>query len=67
MEEMTDIHSCSYYCTRPPCVLAQRNELRDKLLAEREACADVVEQAGIEGHGTLAAAAMIRARGKTDV
>ncbi len=32
--------------------------------AEREACADVVEQAGIEGHGTLAAAAMIRARGK---
>lgn len=31
--------------------------------AEREACANVVEQAGIEGHGTLAAAAMIRARG----
>jgi hypothetical protein len=25
-----DIHSCSYYCTRPACVLAQRNELRDK-------------------------------------
>lgn len=28
---MTDIHSCSYYCNRPECVLAQRNELRDKL------------------------------------
>jgi hypothetical protein len=24
-----DIHSCSYYCTRPACVLAQRNEMRD--------------------------------------
>jgi hypothetical protein len=31
---MTDIHSCSYYCTRPACVLAQRDELRDKLQAE---------------------------------
>ena len=28
---MSDIHSCSYYCTRPACVLAQRDELRDKL------------------------------------
>lgn len=24
-----DIHSCSYFCTRPACVLAQRDELRD--------------------------------------
>ena len=31
---MSDIHSCSYYCTRPACVLRQRDELRDKLLAE---------------------------------
>ena len=29
---------------------------------EREACAKVVEQAGSDGYGTLAAAAMIRAR-----
>jgi hypothetical protein len=28
---MTDIHSCSYYCDRPKCVKAQRDELRDKL------------------------------------
>jgi hypothetical protein len=27
----TDIHSCGYYCDRPPCIQAQRNELRDKL------------------------------------
>lgn len=32
------------------------------IAAEREACANVVEQAGIDGYGTLAAAAMIRAR-----
>ena len=30
--------------------------------AEREACALAVEQAGIDGYGTLAAAAAIRAR-----
>jgi hypothetical protein len=31
------IHTCSYHCLRPPCVLAQRNELRDRLeAAERE-------------------------------
>lgn len=31
---------------------------------EREACAKVCEQAGVDGYGTLAAAAMIRARGE---
>ena len=25
------IHSCSYYCHKPECIKAQRNELRDKL------------------------------------
>lgn len=25
------IHTCSYYCERPECVLAQRDELRQKL------------------------------------
>jgi hypothetical protein len=29
-----DIHSCGYYCNRPACIEAQRNELRDKLFAE---------------------------------
>jgi hypothetical protein len=33
--------------------------------AEREECALAVEQAGIDGYGTLAAAAMIRARGQS--
>jgi hypothetical protein len=27
----TDIHSCGYYCDRPACIVAQRDELRDKL------------------------------------
>ena len=31
--------------------------------AEREACAVVVEQAGMEGSGTLAAALLVRERG----
>ena len=31
--------------------------------AEREACAKVVEQAGIDGYGTLAAALLVRERG----
>ena len=32
--------------------------------AEREACAQTCEQAGIDGYGTLAAAALIRKRGE---
>jgi hypothetical protein len=31
----TDIHSCGYYCNRPACIEAQRNELRDKLFEIR--------------------------------
>lgn len=31
----TDIHSCGYYCDRHACIVAQRNELRDKLFGER--------------------------------
>ena len=40
---MTDIHSCSYYCTNPACIKAQRDELREKyhaLLDEYEAQAN---------------------------
>ncbi len=31
--------------------------------AEREACAKIVEQAGLDGYGTLAAALLVRERG----
>jgi len=33
------------------------------IAAEREECAKVVEQAGIDGYGTLAAALLVRERG----
>jgi hypothetical protein len=33
------------------------------IAAEREACAKIVEQAGIDGYGTLAAALLVRERG----
>lgn len=33
---MSDIHSCSYFCERPACVLQQRNELREEMLAVLE-------------------------------
>jgi hypothetical protein len=29
--QMTDVHSCSYYCDRPECIKAQRDELRERL------------------------------------
>lgn len=32
---MTDIHSCSYYCDRPECVKAQRDELREEVMLLR--------------------------------
>jgi hypothetical protein len=42
------IHTCSYYCDRPECIRAQRDELRQKLEqvieAEREAVAKLVEE-----------------------
>jgi hypothetical protein len=31
----TDVHSCGYYCDRPLCIKAQRNELRNKLFSEQ--------------------------------
>ena len=30
-----DIHSCGYYCNRPACIEAQRDELRDKLFSDQ--------------------------------
>lgn len=32
---MSEIHSCSYYCTRSACVRQQRDELRDKLMKQQ--------------------------------
>jgi hypothetical protein len=53
------IHTCNDECQRPACVA-----IRKAVEREREACAQLVEQAGIDGYGTLAAAAMIRKRGE---
>jgi len=39
-----------------------REKLERLVKSEREACALAVEQAGIEGYGTLAAAAIVRSR-----
>ena len=30
-----NLHSCNYYCMRPECILAQRNELRDRLAKQK--------------------------------
>jgi hypothetical protein len=53
------IHSCHADCQNPACVI-----VREAVAAEREQCALTCEQAGIDGMGTLAAAAAIRARGQ---
>jgi hypothetical protein len=53
-----DTHTCHSECQRPTCVL-----VREAVAAEREACAKVVEQAGLNGYGTLAAALLVRERG----
>ncbi len=58
---INSIHSCHSKCQRPICVL-----VREAVEAEREACAKVCEQAGIDGFGTLAAAINIRARGSSE-
>jgi hypothetical protein len=68
-------HTCSYYCDRPSCIKAQRDELRDRLahfkfdavLAEREACAKLLDEMAAQDHYTnyyVVAAKAIRARGE---
>jgi hypothetical protein len=49
---MSEIHSCSYYCIRPACVLRRRDELRDKLeQAEPDAVLEALKLArSIIGH-----------------
>jgi hypothetical protein len=41
---MTEVHSCSYYCNRPECIKAQRDELRERL-AQPEQEPSSVQQA----------------------
>jgi hypothetical protein len=31
---VNEIHSCGYFCDKPTCIKAQRNELRDKYLLD---------------------------------
>jgi hypothetical protein len=52
------IHSCHPECDKPVCVA-----IRKAVEAEREACANLVEQAEVDGYGTLVAALLIRERG----
>ena len=39
------VHSCSYYCTRPDCVRAQRDELRERLAREEPTTGNVLMDA----------------------
>jgi hypothetical protein len=48
---MSDIHSCSYYCTRPACVLAQRDELRDRLHKQAEPVVEPHKRATVGDSG----------------
>lgn len=32
---MTADHTCNYHCMKPECILAQRNELRDRLAKQK--------------------------------
>ena len=34
-ESDRNLHTCNYYCMRPECILAQRNELRDRLAKQK--------------------------------
>lgn len=41
---MNDTHSCSYRCTEPACIAAQRDELREKYFALVNAYEDLLNQ-----------------------
>lgn len=36
VQQEPNIHSCSYYCKRPACVKAQRDDLRDRFVEPRD-------------------------------
>lgn len=42
---MTEVHSCSYFCDRPECVKAQRDELRGRFgsMTDREIMQQALE------------------------
>ena len=72
---MTDLHSCSYFCNRPECIKAQRDELRERL-AQQKALTDdeialIVADCSASAHRrddfsfARAIEAAIRARGAT--
>ena len=42
---MTDLHTCSYYCDRPECIKAQRDELRAKYSALLDEYEKIANQA----------------------
>ena len=39
-------HTCSYYCERPECIRAQRDELRDRLEKVDQGGATVINEQG---------------------
>jgi hypothetical protein len=38
------IHTCSYYCDRPECIRAQRNELRQKFEQAEKPWVDLTDE-----------------------
>jgi hypothetical protein len=45
---MSDIHTCSYYCDRPACIKAQRDELRDRFqVMQRKSRGEVIPLCGV--------------------
>ena len=62
-EGSKSFHDTIHFVRKVDALVAMR-VIESWIAAEREACAQLVEQAGIDGYGTLAAAAMIRKRGE---
>ena len=60
-EGSKSFHDTIHFVRKADALVAMR-VIESWIAQEREACAQLVEQAGIDGYGTLAAAAMIRAR-----
>lgn len=49
-----DIHSCSYFCDRPDCVRAQRDELRAKVESQSEIIAELTFNQRLQDAATAA-------------
>lgn len=62
---MIELHSCSYYCEKPACIKAQRDEMRDALFDQQTVAALQQKLAELERGEYICKRCSLRKDGET--